>query len=266
MKISNLKKLKSKDLIVFDLDGTLAETKSVMDTEMEQLMARLLAEKKVAVIGGGRYEMFRYQMLNHLKISKVLLKNLFLFPTTSSAFYRYNNGWKKVYSRDLTKQQKNKIRKAFQIALKQIGYKTPKKLYGQVIEDRHAQLTWSAVGQDVVSQLGRKRGIALKEKWKRNNTPLKLKITRLVGKLLPDLEVRAAAYTSIDVTHKGVDKAYGLREIEKILKVKIGKMLFVGDSIFPGGNDYAVTKTPVDYVKVVGPKETKKVIRQLLAK
>ena len=41
-------------------------------------------------------------------------------------------------------------------------------------------------------------------------------------------------------------------------------MFFVGDAIFPGGNDYGVVRTGVDYLPVKGPEETKKVVRKLL--
>jgi phosphomannomutase len=146
---------------------------------------------------------------------------------------------------------------------KESGYTHPKKTYGKLIENRGSQVTFSFLGQDVVKVLG-KKGITMKIDWTKKNTPLKLKIAKLVGKYIPELEVRAAGYTSIDVTAKGIDKAYGLRQIEKYLKVNIKDMLFVGDAIFPGGNDYAVTKTRVDYIKISGPKEVKQVIKQLL--
>jgi hypothetical protein len=55
-----------------------------------------------------------------------------------------------------------------------------------------------------------------------------------------------------------------VRKIRDTLKVPIRDMLFVGDAIYPGGNDYAALKTGVEYVKVSGPNETKKVIRFLL--
>ncbi len=90
MKISNLKKLKEKDLIVFDLDGTLIRTKSPMDKEMSELVVKLLETKMVAVIGGGKYEVFQELFLNQLKLKKDSLKNLFLFPTTGTAFYKYD--------------------------------------------------------------------------------------------------------------------------------------------------------------------------------
>ena len=63
MRINNLKKLKLKKLIVFDLDGTLAPTKSIIDSEMDRLMQKLLAQKKVAIIGGGKYQLFHVSCL-----------------------------------------------------------------------------------------------------------------------------------------------------------------------------------------------------------
>ena len=42
-----------KKLIVFDLDGTLAESKSSLDVEMASLLTALLGVVKVAVISGG---------------------------------------------------------------------------------------------------------------------------------------------------------------------------------------------------------------------
>ncbi len=263
MKIINPKNLKFKSLIVFDLDGTLTPTKSVMDREMSGLFARLLEAKKVAVIGGGKYDLFKLQFLDALLAPKELLSKLFLFPTTSTSFYRYHNGWKQIYSHQLTKSERAKIKQTFQRVFKEIGYHHPKKTYGQIIEDRGTQVTLSFLGQDVVAILG-KKGVALKEQWLKENKSLKMKIAKLAAKYLPNLEVRAAGFTSIDVTKKGIDKAYGLRQIKNHLGVPIGKMLFIGDAIVPGGNDYAVVKTGVDYIQVKGPEETKKIIKGLL--
>jgi phosphomannomutase len=269
MKITNLKKIKPKDLVVFDLDGTLALTKSEMDREMAQLMQELLSKKKVAVIGGGKYQLFDFQMLQPLKKYKTpthLLKNLFLFPTTSTSFFKYNKGWKKVYAHQLTQAERQKIIRTFDEVFRHIGYKHPEKTYGPVVEDRGTQVTFSALGQEIVAVLGRKRGVALKDKWRDEHTPTKMKIAKEMAKRLPELEVRAAGHTSVDVTRKGIDKAYGLRQIEKRLKIPLKKALFVGDAIFPGGNDYAVVKTPIDYIAVEGPEETKLIIKKVLGK
>ena len=265
MKITNPKKLKPKDLIVFDLDGTLALTKAPMDAEMRDLMIELLKAKHVAVVGGGKYDLFKEQLLAPLASApKALFKNLSLFPTTSTRYYRYDRGWKKVYAHELPAAQRAKIKKTFDRVFKEIGYEHPKKTYGVIVEDRGTQVTWSALGQDVVKVLG-KKGVALKDKWKAEYTPTKMKVAGLMAAYLPELEVRAAGHTSVDVTKKGIDKAYGLQQIEKYLHVKVEKMFFIGDAIFPGGNDYAVVKTGVDYAPVAGPEETKAWIRAVLA-
>jgi len=104
----------------------------------------------------------------------------------------------------------------------------------------------------------------MKEEWLKNNLETKMKIASLVAKRLPNLEVRAAGFTTIDVTKKGIDKAYGIHQMQKYLKVPIKNMFFVGDAMFKGGNDYAVIKTGVDYVSVKDPEETKKIISQIL--
>jgi len=263
MKVSATQKFNKKELIVFDLDGTLIRTKSPMTQEMSRLLGRLLSVKKVAIIGGGKYGVFGSLFLDHLQVSKQLLGNLFLFPTTATSFYRYQRGWKNVYAIELSAEQRDRIKKTFQRVFHEISYVHPKKTYGQLIEDRRTQVTFSVFGQDIVAVLGHK-GVLMKEKWKREHTDTKMKITKLMAKYLPELEVRAAGFTSIDVTKKGIDKAYGLGQIEKHLHIRIGEMLFIGDAIYPGGNDYAVVRTGVDYIKVEGPEETKKIIRSLL--
>lgn len=263
MKITNLKKLKPKKLIVFDLDGTLAESKTPMDKEMAELVKKLLQNHKVAVIGGGKYELFKWQFVNHLKGTGKLLENLFLFPTSGNAFYRYKSGWKKVYSHNLSAKEKKQIREAFDLVLKEINYKHPKKIYGEILEDRVSQMSFSPLGQDIATVLGRK-GVQKKEEWKKKYDHIRLDIAKRLAKHLPNLEVRVGGITTIDITMKGIDKAYGVRQMEKHLKIKVRDMFFIGDAIFPGGNDYSVLKTGIDYKKIESPEDTKKIIRGIL--
>jgi hypothetical protein len=259
------KPLSSKSLIVFDLDGTLTETKSALTPAMSAALTRLLIEKKVAVIGGGSYKQFRKQFISHFDCPRQLFENLFLFPTTATSFYRYDRGWKKVYAHLLSKVQKQKIRKAVKEVLKEIGYVPPRKTYGKTLEDRGSQMSYSFLGQDVVAELGAK-GVHLKEKWTRENTPLKLKIAGMLQERLPELEVRAAGFTTIDIVKRGIDKAYGIRQIEKYLHVPVKDMVFIGDALFTGGNDAAVKKTDVQTVAVKGPKDTMKIIGRIIGK
>ena len=144
-----------------------------------------------------------------------------------------------------------------------INYIPPKKTYGKTLEDRGSQMSYSFLGQDVVTTLG-KKGVRLKEEWIKNNMPLKLKIASMLQKKLPNLEVHAAGFTTIDITRQGIDKAYGVRQIEKYLHIPIKQMLFIGDALYPGGNDAAAKKTGVQTIAVKGPTDTIKIIKKIL--
>lgn len=250
-------RFQDKKLIVFDLDGTLTPSKSRMRRDVSRLLSKLLVLKKVAVIGGGRYEQFKDQFLSAFRSPKKDLRNLFLFPTTSTSFYRYKNGWKKVYEKKLSRRERRKIFRAFRHAFKEVGYKHPSRLYGRVIEDRGTQVTFSALGQEA--------SVRVKEEWNRKYD-VRPKLMRALKKYLLEFEVRRGGLTSIDVTKKGIDKAYGLRQIESHLGINRKDILFVGDALYPGGNDYAVRRTGVDCVSVAGPEDAKKVIRFLIRK
>ena len=257
----------NKKLIIFDLDGTLTKSKAPMDAKIAGLLNKLLERKMVAVIGGGRYKQFQDQFIQKLKTPKSLLKHLFLFPTTSMAFYRFTNGkWHLVYAHYLSAAQKKKLMKVFHIAFKKHGYKPPVKPYGEIIEDRGSQITFSAIGQDPPkSKKGYAEYLAGKERWNREQD-IRPQMMKTMRKYLRGFEIKRGGLTSIDVTKKGIDKAYGVRQIKKALRIQIKDMLFVGDAIYPGGNDYAAIKTGVDYVKVSGPEQTSKIIKSLIEK
>ncbi len=256
--LHDIKKVpKNKKLIVFDLDGTLVESKQDIDEEMAWLLQQLLKEKQVAVIGGGKYELFQKQLISGLNSNEELLKKLFLFPANSTLFYRYyNNGWEKVYSHDLTHEEKAKIFDAFDQVFTKLNYILPEKIYGEVIEDRGTQITFSAIGQEAP--------LELKNKWKEDNQDTKLKIIEMLQKLLPDMDVKSAGLTSIDVNQKGMDKEFGIKQIQEQLGVSIQDMIFVGNDFSLGSNDSSVIKSGILYFEVKSVEETKKLIRHLI--
>lgn len=246
----------NKKLIVFDLDGTLTESKTDIDEEMALLLKQLLEKKLIAVIGGGKYELFQRQLISKLDLSEELLKKLFLFPTTSTSFYRHNNGqWQCVYKMEFSEDEKKKIFDAFEKTFNELNYH-PEDVYWKVVEDRGSEITFSALGQNAP--------LDLKTEWKKENTEIKLKMVEILQKYLPDMEVRAAGYTSIDVTRKGIDKEYGIKQIKEQLGVKIEDILFVGDALFLGGNDSAALRAGALCLEVKGPEDVKKLIKKLL--
>ncbi|MDP3792687.1 MAG: HAD-IIB family hydrolase [bacterium] len=249
---------KDKKLIVFDLDRTLAESKFPIDQEMASLLGQLLQTKKVAVIGGGKYDLFQRQLSYKLNGFKELLINLFLFPMTATSFYKYeNNKWIEVYSQYFSKEEKEEITSAFEKTFQELNYKHPEKIYGELIEDRGAEITFSVFGQEAP--------LELKEKWSKSNHDIRPKMEEVLQKHLPDMEVKIAGLTSIDVTRKGIDKGYGIHQIEKYLNVSVEEMLFVGDDFNHEGNDEAALKTGVLCFEVKNPEETKSLISSLVS-
>ena len=50
--------LAKKKAVIADLDGTIAESKLPVDSEMAEILVKLTSHIPLAIIGGGSYEMF----------------------------------------------------------------------------------------------------------------------------------------------------------------------------------------------------------------
>ena len=64
------------------------------------------------------------------------------------------------------------------------------------------------------------------------------KIKAVLDTLIPEFSVRLGGATSADVTKHGIDKGHGIRKLREVLHIAIERTVFVGDAVFPGGNDY----------------------------
>ena len=91
------------------------------------------------------------------------------------------------------------------------------------------------------------------------------KIKTILDTLIPEFSVRLGGATSIDVTKPGIDKAYGIKKLRDVLGISVQEMIYVGDALFPGGNDYPAEEAGVISIPVKGPKETKRVIEAIIA-
>jgi phosphomannomutase len=243
-----------KKLIVFDLDGTLAESKSALDAEMAVLLAALLGVAKVAVISGGDWPQFQKQVVSHLPQGESM-KNLLLLPTCGTKFFQYDGVWNKLYADDLTGAEKEKILTSFHHAMQVTGFK-PEQTWGEIIEDRGSQITFSALGQQAP--------LVEKEKWDPDFAK-RTKIKAILDTQIPEFSVRMGGTTSIDVTKPGIDKAYGIRKLRDILGIQIEEMIFIGDAIFPGGNDYPPKEIGVPSICIRDTHETKRVVEGIIA-
>lgn len=243
-----------KTLAVFDLDGTLAESKSPLDAEMAVLLGRLLGIVKVAVISGGAWPQFEQQVLSRLP-GNALLSNLSILPTCGTQFYRFDGTWQKLYSEDFSVADREKIIGALNQALETSGFK-PERHWGSLIEDRGSQITLSALGQEAP--------LEDKKTWDPDFAKRK-KIKAILEPLIPECSIQMGGATSIDVTRPGIDKAYGIKKLRETLGIPIEDMIFIGDAIFPGGNDYPAKQAGVVSIRVRDPDETKRVVETILA-
>jgi HAD superfamily hydrolase (TIGR01484 family) len=244
-----------KNLIVFDLDGTLAESKAPLDAEMAGLLDQLLAVVRVAVISGGAWPQFQQQVLTQLPDNDGL-NNLSLLPTCGTRFYRRHDGaWKNEYAEDFSAADRDRIVDALNASFDASGFRAPRH-WGPLIEDRGSQITLSALGQDAP--------LAEKKAWDPDFRKRE-KIKAALEARIPGFSVHLGGATSIDITRPGIDKGYGIGKLRDMLDIAIAEMVFVGDALFPGGNDYPARQAGVLSIAVRDPHETKRVIEAIVA-
>lgn len=253
-----------KKLIEFDLDNTLAESKSKISPEMADLLRQLLDKYTVLIISGGRFERFEIQVIDLLDTTPDELEKLHIMPTCGTRYHTYSkakNTWELQYHNDLTDEQIKRATASIEKHARTLGLWEDHP-YGEIIENRGSQITYSALGQDIIDMLG-EEGIEKKYSWdpdmkKRNE------LAELIRPDLPDLEVRVGGITSLDITLPGVDKAYGTRKIMEALNLEKSDILFVGDMLQEGGNDYPVKAMGIDSIEVESYRDTPRVIGDIL--
>jgi HAD superfamily hydrolase (TIGR01484 family) len=236
-------------LVAFDLDDTLAPSKSPLDPSMVPLLLELLTRAEVCVISGGQISQFRTQFLTAFEgADENALARLHLMPTCGTQYWRYTDGdWSEVYAENLSPQERDDAMSVLKSAALSLGlWET--RTWGPVLEDRGSQITFSALGQEAP--------LDLKKQWDPTGAK-KSALREKAAALLPALEVRSGGSTSIDVTRTGIDKAYGMARLAEITGIPYEDMLFVGDRLDPEGNDYPVIALGVPTRAVDGWEETR---------
>lgn len=242
-----------KQLIAFDLDGTLADSKQAIDQEMGGLLSRLLHVAKVAVISGGDWPQFEQQLVGNLP-KDINFSRLFLLPTSGTKLYRYDKGWQRGYAELFSEAERGHILRALEDTATATGLSSEQS-WGEKIEDRGSQITYSGLGQQ--APLDAKRA------WDPDFAKRK-RLQEALGPLLPGFAVNVGGSTSIDITREGVDKAYGIRKLAGVAGVPVDDMIFVGDALYSGGNDYPVRAAGIDTIAVRDVTETKRIIEAIV--
>lgn len=246
-------------LIVFDLDGTLTVSKSDLSVEMAQTLSKLLQRKLVGVISGASYQQFQDQFVSVLEKvldEKILLSKLMLLPTTGLSFYRYQGGeWTSQYSEIPDEDFKQRIR----VSLKEVLEMHPELNiphdFDNQLEDRGSEMTFSALGQHA--------DVEHKKVFDPDRSKRAVLVRELLEKL-PDANIAFGGMTSIDITKKGFDKAYGVQRLCDTISINKSEVLYIGDALEPGGNDFNVKEAGFDTISVTDPSDTQILITQIL--
>lgn len=243
-------------LVAFDLDDTLAPSKSAIDPRIGDLLIALAERVEVAIISGGQLAQFTTQVVDRLPdASPAALSRLHLLPTCGTQYYRLTDeGVVTIYAHSLTEDQKSRALAAVEGEARRLGL-WEAETWGDVLEDRGSQITFSALGQ--------RAPLDAKRAWDPTGDK-KNALRAAVAERIPDLEVRSGGSTSVDITHQGIDKAYGMQRLAEQTGVALDDMLFVGDRLDPDGNDYPVLAMGVACHAVEGWEDTAHFLEQLI--
>ncbi len=190
-------------MIIFDLDDTLAESKSAISARCATALGRLLDEVQVCIISGGRFAQFQTQVLDHLDL-----------PARRS--------WPAAPDADLRDPVLPLQRRGLALTTPRTSARTKARIIEVLTEGAHeprpagttrrgatssriaSQITFSALGQGAP--------VAAKTAWDPDGSK-KGRLRAWAADRLPGLEVRSGGSTSIDVTREGIDKAYGVAKL-----------------------------------------------------
>src|SRR5690606_20286668 len=134
-------------LIAFDLDDTLAPSKSPVDPRMLRVLAQLLSRTTVAVISGGNFAQFETQLVNRLAgysgIDEASLARVHLLPTCGTRYERRENSkWRTVYQEHLDPADRDAALTALREEAMRLDLWATEP-WGDILEDRGSQVTFS---------------------------------------------------------------------------------------------------------------------------
>ena len=243
-------------LLVFDLDGTLSESKQRMSADMGELLSALLKKMPVAVMSGAGWPQFQKQFFPALP-PEAHVQHLYIFPDNAAQCFVYRgDAWKPQYDNAFTPAEREHILAELDAALKETGIDdAPVRVWGERIEDRGAEIVFSGLGQQAP--------LDAKKQWDPTGEKRK-RLRDSLARRLPEFSEAAGGSTSVDITRKGITKAYGINRLTELTSILISEMLYVGDALNEGGNDAVVVDTGIRTHAVFGPEETKGLIESLL--
>ncbi len=242
--------LNNKRVIIADVDETICETCQEISPEMASTINSLIQKgyQFAFISGTGVGELQRM-------LSSKLHQEHHILGTTGTNYthMRYNLGNEK-YNYSFTVEEKEEIITAFNKLISHFKIESMTTKEDQ-LQDRDSQITLSAIG--------RKAPIELKKQYDPDGNKRQVWAEFMRCELGEDkYDFKIGGTTSLDVTKKGLDKEWGIKKFAEHHNIPLNSILFFGDKIYPGGNDFPASKI-VDCVSVKSPQDTLKHLQQL---
>lgn len=242
--------------ILFDLDDTLAPPHVPLSVETAQGVARFTAVMPVAVVTAAPFHRIMRDFVDVLPAA-TNRANLYIFSENAAQCRRFDGGsWKIAYGQTIALSERSQIRSAIQQAIDETSALEGVAMYSERILDREAGVTLATLGQ--------KAPQVARQTWDPDQSRRRVLYDAIVKKL-PHWHVYIGGLTSIDISREDVSKARAVEWLSEHLQIKPSEMLYIGDALYEGGNDFPAIATGIQTRGTSGPEETLTIIDELLA-
>lgn len=236
--------------IFFDMDNTLTPSRALIEQDMKEALTRLCENFDVAIVSGGEETRMWKQMTEHFRG-----RLSFLVQNGNNA-YSHKEA-KYLWDRKLSTEEKKEILEhiwAIEREYSDLIERVRKDEKEKLIEDRGCQISFSFVGHNASH--------ADKKAFDPDGS-IRQGVLEKVPLLSENIEVKLGGSTCFDYNQKGKNKGSNILLWLKHFGWSVEDSLYVGDALFPGGNDDTVLGV-CDTLQVGSPAETLAAIRKMI--
>lgn len=234
----------------FDLDKTLTKSRTPMETAHQDVFERLCRERDVVVVTGGTVEQIQEQITPRF--------NGQYFTLAQSGNQAIAKDGSTLWDEKLNDQQ---IAAAMQFIAKLREYfGITVRDENDIIENRGAQIAYSVLGFH--ENIEKKYAFDPDEKKRQEALAhFAAEVAELAN---IGVEVVPAGTTNFSFIPAGKHKGFNVRRLREREGWEKSECIYVGDALFPGGNDYVVEGVvPTHLVK--DPDDTFAFIKEMLS-
>ena len=257
-----------KDIVLFDMDGTLTEARKEIKDEVVSKLKVLSQYAQIGVVTGSGMDYVMQQLQKMwYDIGSIDPEKIILMPCNGTMVYEWQkNQWKETFAvsiRDYLREEKFfklfKVLISFQNKIiQESGNSLP--LTGHFISFRDSLVNLCPPGRNA-SDADRKNFITYDRKFKLREKYLPKLKDELRVHGLTNLSVTLGGNTSFDIYPIGWDKTFSLKHFSGY------RQWFVGDRCDDDGNDrkiYELLAQENRSFKTTGPEKTIKIIDSLV--